>query len=251
MKGKILFMAVLIAIGSTLSAHAQITTGVASSKVIRTGNRAQAGDFGLFAGASFNLGEFNTMPLINFKYMNTDQFEMRLGLEAQRLKEKMIGDVQEDKNATVKYTNKYGSSSLMLYPGFAYHFSKKNILDVYAGAELPIGWDASTGVSSGEDYTSRITKRSFVIGLGAFIGIQAYIADLPLALGVEYGISSRLDAGLKYKSEYTTENKTTVTYSTAEEFNNLNALESGYQNLKARKGEIGNQIRLTLSYYFK
>lgn len=142
----------------------------------------------------------------------------------------------------------------MLYPGVAYHFSKLNILDVYIGAELPLGWDATTTKSemTGEFGGSQsITKKSFVIGLGAFVGLQAYIADLPLAIGVEYGLSSRLDTGLKYKSVTVSDNTTTTTYQP--DLTDFNHVEdnSTYSKLAARKGEIGGQFRLTLSYYFK
>lgn len=251
MKTKVLFVAFLIALGSALTANAQLTTGVSSSKTIRTGNRAEAGDCGIYAGASLNLNdEVTPLPLINFKYMSTDNFEMRIGLEAAKTKEKLAGDILQGESTITKDDQKYGRSTLMLYPGIAYHFSKLNILDVYVGAELPLGWDASTSSSIATEYTSKTTKRSFVIGLGAFIGLQAYIADLPLAVGVEYGLSSRLDAGLKYKNEFTTNNQTTITYSPTNDFQHINRNDI-YDKLKARKGEIGSQIRLTLSYYFK
>lgn len=251
MKTKVLFVAILIALGSAFNANAQLTTGVSSSKVIRTGNRAQAGDCGIYAGASFNLYDRVTpLPLINFKYMSSDNFEMRIGLEAARTKEKLAGDIRQEENTITKNEQKYGKSTLMLYPGIAYHFSKLNILDVYVGAELPLGWDASTSSTTATDFTNRTTKRSFVLGLGAFIGLQAYIADLPLAVGVEYGLSSRLDTGLKYKNEYTTNNQTTITYSPTNDFQHVIGNDT-YDKLKARRGELGSQIRLTLSYYFK
>ena len=251
MKTKVLFVAFLIALGSALTANAQLTTGVSSSKTIRTGNRAEAGDCGIYAGATLNLYDGVTpLPLINFKYMSSDNFEMRIGLEAARTKEKLAGDIRQGENTITRDDQKYGNSTLMLYPGCAYHFSKLNILDVYVGAELPLGWNASTSSTTSTDYTSKTTKRSFVLGLGAFIGLQAYIADLPLAVGVEYGLSSRLDTGLKYKNEYTTNNQTTITYSPTNNFQHIHGNDV-YDKLKARKGEIGGQIRLTLSYYFK
>ena len=182
--------------------------------------------------------------------MTSDNFELRVGLEAYKLSEKISGTVDTDPGIN-EIKEKYGESTVMLYPGFAYHFSRLNILDVYIGAELPLGWDTNIDKRIETEYTRNITKRSFVLGLGAFVGLQAYIADLPLALGVEYGISSRLDTGLKYKTEETRDNQTTITYTT-----NRNDLPNVYSNeryekLQARKGEIGGQLRLTLSYYFK
>ena len=249
MKTKILLLTLLVSLGSVFTANAQLTTGVSSSKVIRTGNRAQAGDFGLYVGATTtaigNDANVNILPLLNLKYMKTDKLEMRVGLEINKTKEKLYGDVDASTN-----DSKYSTSAVMVYPGIAHHFSNLNILDVYVGAELPLGWDASTSTSVVDNYTQRTTKRAFVLGLGAFVGLQAYIADLPLAIGLEYGISSRLDLGLKYKNERTSNNTTTITYSPTNDFRSLSTSQE-YDNLKARKGAIGNQIRVTLSYYFK
>ena len=259
MKTKALFLAVLIALGGTLTAHAQLTTGEPTAKVIRTGNRAKKGDCGLYIGATTTMFgnifnddvEMLPLPLINFKYMSSNHLELRVGLEAYKLSEKLKGDINSDSNTITKSNQKYGESTLMLYPGLAYHFSRLNILDVYLGAELPIGWDTNTIKSAEESYTAKTTKRSFVLGLGAFVGLQAYVADLPLAIGVEYGISSRLDAGLKYKNEVTANNKTTVSYSNTQDFKYIDASSDNYEKLNARRGEIGGQLRLTLSYYFK
>ena len=98
--------------------------------------------------------------------------------------------------------------------------------------------------------SSTTTKRAFVIGIGAFIGIQAFIADLPLALGAEFGVSSRFDTGVKYKTvNEVTGNDTQTYYSSAIE--NLPGENVDYDSLKARTGEIGGQFRFTLTYYFK
>jgi hypothetical protein len=258
MKTKSLFLALALAICTSFAASAQITTGEPTAKVIRTGNRAKAGNFGLYIGATStmfsNMIDSNVdivpLPLLNLKYMTSDNFELRVGLEAYKLSENISGTVDTDPGIN-EIKEKYGESTVMLYPGFAYHFSRLNILDVYIGAELPLGWDTNINKRIETEYTRNITKRSFVLGLGAFVGLQAYIADLPLALGVEYGISSRLDTGLKYKTEETRDNQTTITYTT--DRNDLPNIYSNekYEKLQARKGEIGGQLRLTLSYYFK
>lgn len=82
--------------------NAQITTGEPASKVIRTGNRAQAGESGFYAGASTTMfrnifdGDVDIvpLPLLNLKYMATDNFEIRVGLETYRLNEQ-LGGTQE------------------------------------------------------------------------------------------------------------------------------------------------------------
>lgn len=250
----------------TSSVFAQLTTGKPSSKVIRTGNRAQAGDFGIYLGATSNMFKsmfddnvsLSALPLINLKYMVSDQFETRLGIELYKTSERLKGDMQtlteEENTSTTAYKNIYGNSQAMLYPGIAYHFSRSNLLDVYVGAELPLGWSSDRSILESGDMTSRTTKTAFVIGLGAFIGLQAYIADLPLAIGVEYGISSRFDTGLKYKNEMTSDGETQIYYTPSmDDFKHLDGIdqETTFEKLKAKKGEIGSQFRLTLTYYFK
>lgn len=266
MKTRIFLFLLIFSLGAT-SASAQLTTGKPSSKVIRTGNRAQGGDFGIYVGATSTMFknmfdsnvDFKAMPLINFKYMVSNQFETRLGFEWYKSSERLKGDVLSENDQGDKTTyatrNIEAESSAMFYPGIAYHFSKKNLLDVYVGAELPLGWSSNRTISEESDIYNARTKSSFVIGLGAFIGLQAYIADLPLAVGIEYGISSRFDTGLKYKNESTIDGQTQITYEP--DFDSLTKLSGNvgsglsYDNLKAKKGEIGSQLRLTLTYYFK
>lgn len=279
MKTKFVLFLILLSLGGYNLSYAQITTGKPTSKVIRSGNRAQAGDFGIYLGATSDMLQafdkdvtFTALPLINLKYMVTDQFEARIGLELYKTSKSFKGDaIRPDlnnpgENVTVPLSYKNASSNAMLYPGIAYHFSKRNLLDVYVGAELPLGWTSETlngntldqgevggnlGYVIGE---SSKTKRAFVIGLGAFIGIQAYIADLPLALGAEFGISSRFDTGLKYKNVYTQGGETQTYYSPDLDFSEGESAEGinyDYSKLKAKTGEIGGQVRLTLTYYFK
>ena len=53
MKKKVFLTAALLCAFS-LASFAQLTTGEPSAKKIRTGNRAQAGDFGLYIGFPIN-----------------------------------------------------------------------------------------------------------------------------------------------------------------------------------------------------
>lgn len=263
------FLLVLaLCIGAISTASAQITTGEPSAKTIRTGNRADEGCFGLYIGATSDMfkGVFNSnvnvkaLPLLNLKYMSSDQNEWRLGLELYESSERIRG-VYKDEESDDKqiWRERFVESSAMFYPGWAYHFSRNNILDVYAGVEVPFGWQSATSTNkydaeinyeASKDYTT-VKKSSFVFGIGAFVGVQAFIANLPLAVGLEYGISSRFDAGLKYKTTVVTNDKTQVLYSPdLNEFNHIGN-DDYYTNLQAKRGKIGNQFRLTLSYYFK
>lgn len=199
--------------------------------------------------------KLTALPLINLKYMVSNQLETRLGIELYKSSERLKGSVtsigESGDNSAYIIDNKYAKSQAMFYPGVAYHFSKKNLLDVYVGAEIPIGWNNDKTVREEDGAAASITKNSFVIGLGAFIGLQANIADLPLAIGVEYGISSRFDTGLKYKNEFKGDGESQIYYTAdLESFKHIDANDR-FDNLKAKKGEIGSQFRLTLTYYFK
>ena len=206
-------------------ANAQISTGKNSSKVIRTGNRAQAGDFGLYVGATTEMFKklttgdvkFEALPLINFKYMGTDNLEWRVGLEWWRSSESVETKANDAKQVEKNY---------MFYPGLAYHVNNQNLLDVYFGAELPFGF----GGNSYDDGNSDQSASEFKIGLGGFVGLQAYIANLPLALGVEYGISA-------------------LNHSVSDGVYTRDALTI-QKDIDSSKFKLGQQVRFTLSYYF-
>lgn len=240
-----------LSLGMVTVADAQISTGETSSKVIRTGNRAQAGNFGLYLGATSeifkNIGasgtKFSAIPLINLKYMKTDQLEYRLGLEwydKYTSENTFSGD-----DDAVKHSSTTNESKFMFYPGIAYHFSPKNLLDVYVGAEVPIGFGTEgqheyyEGNEDAElDYSEGHTAKVFRMGAGAFIGLQAYIANLPIALGVEYGISTLYNH--YYQGTFEKDNY----YLSNIDPNSVSPQRS------ATKWKLGNQVRVTLSYYF-
>jgi len=83
-----------------------------------------------------------------------------------------------------------------------------------------------------------------VIGIGSFIGLQAFVADLPLSLGFEYGLTGILRTNDKWYHVVTDGSGNTQSYYTTssevEHFNELNA-KSKY---------MGSDFRFTISYYF-
>jgi hypothetical protein len=146
--------------------------------------------------------------------------------------------------------DEFVETSNLLYPGVAYHFSNQNLLDVYVGAELPFGWSRYREVdqSSSDRYSIR-SKTSFHAGLGVFVGLQAYVANLPIAVGFEYGIASRFDFGQKYKNKFKDSGQSEViTYTPDPEIFDD---DGAFDKLSARQGAIGGQLRITLTYYFK
>lgn len=238
---------------SVAVADAQITTGESTSKVIRTGNRAKAGNVGLYLGGTTDMfrkiGDsdlnFSAMPLINLKYMYSDNLEFRLGLEwwkeSTKNEIKYESEDEEGNTTSEKSETKTHESQFMFYPGVAYHFSNRNLLDVYVGAELPIGWGSIGSGDADDDYSTS----HFRFGVGAFIGLQAYIGNLPLAVGVEYGISG---LHTSITDGYVGKDNQNVDFSLIEA-RNLNDVHPN-EDQNVSKWKLGQQVRFTLSYYF-
>lgn len=213
--------------------QAQISTGQSTSQVLRTGNRAEEGNLGIYFGATsdmlLGLSDVNVkleaLPLINLKYMASDEMELRCGIEW--CKKSTSSEYKKDDVS-------FGDSKFLLSPGLAYHFNNRNLLDVYVGGELPFGWGSSSYEDDNDDYSAGY----FRFGMGAFIGLQAFIGNLPVAVGLEYGL------GLNYRSVSDgrfTDSDSNVYQSDAYEY---------MEDVDASKFFMGNQVRLTLSYYF-
>jgi hypothetical protein len=139
----------LVALMSVSVAFAQISTGEPNSSVIpRTGNRPQAGDFGMYLGvsvtqimdmvelnkdATFQKNIFWALPMINLKYYFTDKWEGRLGFQFACKNEN-----SRLKDDNVDYSHVRDINYTRFLPGCAYHFNPSYVLDVYLGAQMPI-----------------------------------------------------------------------------------------------------------------
>ena len=276
---KKVFLAVMLAFVTASLSFAQISTGDPTATKIKTGNRPQAGTFGLYGGAEVLLhgNEPYLLPVINLKYFLSDRLELRAGLDIYSssfsFSGKRIGaDVYDDDKQL--YTQKGGGSEFVpmenhftISPGFAYHFSNSNILDVYVGAELPLGVRtySSRDIVSGDnapggEASLEVTSSPFHIGLNGVIGLQAFIGNLPLAVGFEYGIGLQADLGNKYKVvSVAGDNKATyyvqagaMQYDPMEDVYVLNlAAADKFANLSVARATLDHFFRLTLSYYFK
>lgn len=228
----------------------QISQAEPTSTTIRVGNRPGQGSFGIYMGLTSDMFKdmfdggttFKSLPLVNLKYMVTDRVEARLGLQFYKKSETI--NTEDTKN---DYSSQYATSTNRLYPGVAYHFANSNILDVYAGAELLVGWhkDKLQSLVNDDFVGGKGSLSSFQFGGGLFIGLQAFVGDLPLALGVEYGFHGYTNTGCKYKMA-TAEGDI---YSTdAATFENLGEISG--KDMSARKAQFGQQVRFTVSYYF-
>jgi hypothetical protein len=142
-------------------------------------------------------------------------------------------------------------TEFIVYPGIEKHFAPLNILDVYVGADLPLGLmraTYSTQTAAGGFTNSDEQKRSsFTYGIGAFIGVQAFIADLPFSMGCEFAYQGRGFMGNKVKH---TEKNGGVTQTYYTEAGDNGANPTAYSDLKARKFIGANNINFFICYYF-
>lgn len=263
-----------LAFAGALQAQSLLTKGNPYATNVRTGNRPGAGDWGLYIGPSFSelsdivasygflnfpgtLGTLEFLrgfPLVNVKYYSSDNLEFRGGIQyykfgarANGTEIKPLADPTKDYEHSAKLTESY----FRLIPGMAYHFSPRNVLDVYTGVSVPLGFE---GYTEKDEYTganwagavNNTYHKSLVVGLEAFIGLQAFVADLPLSIGLEYGLSGMFRTGMKEKHEIMDATGTIqTTYSDL-----LFGGTEVYSDLKANSGVFGSDIRLTITYYF-
>ena len=217
------------------------------------------------------------LPLINLKYYLTDRTELRVGLQYNGRSSTTDGTFTvdydelfpwlEDENLgtrNIPVLDKESTRKFRLSPGVAYHFSPTNVLDVYVGAEIPFGIDSRATTYETEDYelvTNDATGKhslhkidvkentsygSFVIGLGAFIGLQAFVADLPLAIGLEYGLTGMLRTNDKtYHVDTDPEGNVQTYYTTGHGYG-----WQEYNEVSNSSKYMGSDLRLTLTYFF-
>lgn len=253
---KKILLAVMALFMLTLPSFAEISTGEPNSSVIpRTGNRPEQGDWGVYIGGSvtqiMDLVEAISddsyfawgLPLINLKYYVTDPLELRLGLQfaAKSTNDKATFNAEGMSGTAKAFESQHYTR---LTPGVAYHFSNKNILDVYAGAQLPIGWEVNKTSSkasvAGISASERVYSGTFVIGAGLFLGTQVFIADLPFAIGVEGGFTGLIKAGGVPKT-------TVIDGNTKQVYYNNNPAITKASKVNA---SWGLDAALTFSYFF-
>jgi hypothetical protein len=236
--------------------------------VFQAGTRPSTGDFSIFIGPSFTEIQdifdsdvsFRGLPYLNFKYYKSQNLVFRIGLQLYSLTDKASGTQEVSggsgeegsESATPQMSTKNSDAQFhfRLSPAVEYHFSSKNLLDVYAGGFLPFGFDRYGKTNEltfdGKTSSNNVSQTPFVMGLGGFIGLQTFISDLPLAIGFEYGISWLMRAGSQYKYTSTdAEGKEQVYYSKEKDDAN-----PAFTKLSVSKNEIGGDFRVTISYFF-
>lgn len=232
---------------------------------VLTGALPQADDWGIFVFSQVD-DEGNTdYGIVNIKSYITNKLVLRAGVFMDRQSEVITGEGNIELGSPLKsFDYRYRQNEFELSGGLEYHFHPRNIFDTYFGLSGVLGLDGSRRVFSetqfNEDFvTSTITSNNFIYGFDAFLGFQFGVADLPIFIGLEYGVVGRGRAfqTLGYEVESSIGGVSTVEeYEVidGEYYNNLNLANIAgqpFESLTARSSQFNQVFRLTLSYYFK
>ena len=272
-KNTSIFFIICFTLLSTLS-FAQLSTREDDQSVYKIGTRPVKGNFAYFIGVKSKditeavekisgddesddaLRYKAKFSVMNLKYYLNNSVVLRAGLDLH--KKKRVVEAAGDFG--YKYSRKTSDRYYVLNLGLEKHFSTKNFLDPYVGAEIYAGVLASnrSSTDAADNSTRETVKRgtSFLYGAGTFMGVQAFIADLPFSVGLEWGFLGLGYLGSKYKVESkTTTAGVTVSeayyQSVVEDIDNKGEFsEQTGKTLKAKQFDLTGFLRVNFSYYF-
>jgi len=263
---KILPIIIFVFFATSLVGYSQLSDRVNSPSTFKVGTRPLQGNMGLYFGLAYNEIEYwfdndieyTGLPIISLKYYLSDNNVVRIGIQTSRTSEKAKGTVDPlVDGSTLTEKNFVDINSRFLFsPGFEHHFTSSNILDVYVGALLPIGWKGVEYVDD-ESYTggnySHYTRSMFSLTYGyeAFVGVQAFVADLPLAIGLDFGVAGMGHLKNKYKHEVQTKFGATTTNQTFYTVDEDPMAGTRYKELTSSDSKFQGNVRLTIAYFFK
>lgn len=265
MKKTILFVALL---GVCSVASAQLSTRENQDTRYKFGGRPVAGDMALTFAITVNNTEIGgrTVPawnlfsrgnLITAKKYIADDMAVRAGIALHRDSRVVKGEVDSIPGQAWSVTEAESRSAdreYMLVPGIEKHFNSANIFDVYVAGDLFLGLGRNKSVSSvtnrqSETQSETRTTPYTIVGLGGVIGVNVFVLDLPLSVGVEYGWSAFWMLGNKTKVEREEFDGTSYEYYEVDNDPN-GALQYSSATQRYQRMDTNDQVRLTLNLYF-
>lgn len=264
MKTTIKFTLALLMVGSFAMAQVGISTrnGVGPAEY-RAGTRPAAKTWGLTALTGDILFEGGTRtediirPAITLKYYNSDQTTIRIGFYFSSDKEKLEGETGVGSTIN-SFESKYKLSKSYLYPALEYHLNNTNLVDVYAVISGRVGYENENRYSVVDVEASPLEEMeastfAFGYGIGAGIGLQFFVADLPLAIGAEVGVFANGLTGIKTRVQGTSGGSSYDYYTIdPNDFDQVSvpAAGSDFEDMKARTFDMGTGVRFSLTYFF-
>ena len=278
MKKTVLSFALL---GLCSMASAQLSTRENQDTRYKFGGRPVSGDMALVFGLTVNNAAFGDESdtttrsistwnrlsrgnLLTFKKFIDNDLAIRAGFRLARDSRSVKGEVDSTEFIQAdlaEFEYKKSTREYMLVPGIEKHFSSSNIFDVYAGADLYLGFGRDRQV---ESYTFRDTDNNdihkmttpyTIVGLGGVVGFNVFVLDLPVALGVEYGWSAFWQLGNKTKHEVESGSDSWEYYTVGNDPNTAaqgNPANGQYSSVKQKymSMDTNDQVRVVMNIYF-
>lgn len=184
----------------------QLSTRENDAVNLKLGSRPGAGDMALTFGMAMTGGGVADLPIVNqlisgdiltFKYYSNSTLAFRVGVKLYKDSYKTNQDEVDDDDVFIQTDiDRTNYREFIFAPGIEKHFSKSNIFDVYAGSDLYIGSIRHLHYAYNEnavgDYSKiKVSSNPFVLGLGGVVGFNVFIGQLPVSLGLEYGLNMK------------------------------------------------------------
>jgi len=280
-KSLLLFMAVVLT-GTTVLG--QLSTRQNYDWDFQLSTRPQAGDAALHFvipivdlsadnGSDAGLYNGNTLAagdLLTFKYYKTDNLVYRAGLRfaadnshasGTAADSSFFNPIIEDAELETIDSRTIDRMYALAF-GAEQHFTNSNIFDVYAGGEALIGLGKDKSIMNGTYFNGDIdnttmTTSTTVFGFAGVAGFNVFIAELPIAVGLEYGWGGKWIFNGKTHVERTLEIDAADISATSEwdqqdaDLNN-NGDPRQYSSLSRRQFNMdtNNSVRVNVLIYF-
>ncbi|WKZ67507.1 MAG: hypothetical protein QY325_06175 [Flavobacteriales bacterium] len=271
MKKTVLSFALL---GICSLASAQLSTRENQDTRYKFGARPVAGDYALVFGLDLSKPEFaegerevsgwNAFMrgnLITGKKFIADDMAIRAGLRLTRSSRTIKAELDSNQfvpSSLAEFEFRESTREYMLVPGIEKHFSNSNIFDVYVAGDLFLGFGRDKSVESyiyrDTDFNSSITRTTpyTIVGLGGIIGVNVFVLDLPLSVGLEYGLSAFWQMGNRTKNEVESGSDSYEYYTVGNDPSSESGANVQYSSVKQRYMTMNSndQVRLVLNLYF-
>lgn len=272
---KILLFTAFVALTVSQS-FAQLSTRENYDVNLRMGTRPQAGDASLqFVLPPFGIGEAGLFggnsllsnDFLTYKYYYTNDIVLRGGLRWSVESGSSKGTAA-DSSATnpitsadlSEFSQKFVNRDFALGLGAEKHFSNSNIFDVYVGGEVMFGFakdkvkENYDFFNGDQDYFTATTK-SRLVGFGLFTGFNMFVAELPLSIGLEYGLTGKWLLGGKTNFEFEQRvGSATASGEFVSQDNDIMGNVDGrqYSDLSRREFNMNtnHNVRLSINIYF-
>ncbi|MBL0314418.1 MAG: hypothetical protein IPP69_01105 [Flavobacteriales bacterium] len=273
----------------SVSLQAQLSTIENYDQVLRLSTRPQAGDgalqfvipiIDLSSSDSSNAGLYKGNSLfrsdfLTYKYYLSDQNVLRMGLrytianartEGTAVDSTALNPISPDLGEVQTDLKRLISRDFAIAGGLEKHFSNSNIFDVYAGAEALIGLGKNKRINqeeyfNGDKFFETRTTNTRILGFGLVTGFNVFVAELPISIGLEYGLTGKWMFGGKTKVEQevtvgSTSNSGEWYEQETDAFGdqdlNLNGDPQQYSDLSRRTFNLNtnHNVRLNIHIYF-